>query len=378
MRDDADKAARKLQSVVFISLPEAIKEQIGDFQIDPSILIPVELLPGQDTWEAKNLSWEMIIAAMLKILVYAPDHEHVEYYRRFVLAAKPSIIEDLSESGIAKAMSRDFEVAEEVFKALISLNEKDVHSLLNLALVYDEHAEVYEQAGRSNYCDEYRDLAFDVYKRAISVAPENEHVHFNAAHFYLKMKNYRKAKEHFEVFLALSGDSRKKAAVSHVLVRLSRQDEMDVLFNEAYDFIRLGNEPEGIKKIKTFLEHNPEVWNAWFLLGWAHRRLSEYSEGKAAFEKALETGPEHSDTLNEMAICLMELNEFRECRSTLKRALAIEPENVKIISNLGILSLKEKKLSEAIGYFKSVLELEPDDLIAKNYLEFIDSEFPQI
>ena len=294
MRDDADKAGRKLQSVVFISLPEGLKEQIGDFQIDPSILIPVELLPGQETWEAKNLSWEMIIAAMLKILVYAPDHEHVEYYRHFVLAAKPSIIDDLSESGIAKAMSRDFEVAEEVFKALISLNEKDVHSLLNLALVYDEHAEVYEQAGRSNYCDEYRDLAFDVYKRAISVAPESEHAHFNAAHFYLKMKNYRKAKEHFEVFLALSGDRRKKAAVSDVLVRLSKQDEMDVLFNEAYDFIRLGNESEGIKKIKTFLEHNPEVWNAWFLLGWAHRRLSEYGEGKAAFEKALEIGPDNA------------------------------------------------------------------------------------
>lgn len=370
-----DGESRNLDSIVFISLPEGHTEQIGDFTVDPSILIPVELLPGQNTWDAKDLSWEMIIAAMLKILVYAPEHDHVEYYRRFVLAAKPSIIDDLSASGIAKAKSRDFDVAEEIFKALVSLNREDVNSLLNLALVYDEHAEIYEQAGRSRYADEYRELAFDAYKKAASVAPGNEHVHFNAAHFYLKMKNYAKAKEHFEAFLALTGDRRKREVVSKALAEISEQEKLDVLFNEAYDFIRLGNEREGIKKIKIFIEHNPDVWNAWFLLGWAHRRLSEYSEGKEAFEKALEIGPAHSDTLNELAICLLELNEFNRCRSTLNQALTLEPENVKIISNLGILSLKEKKVSEAADYFKSVLELEPGDPIARNYLQFISDEY---
>lgn len=366
------KPASALDSIVFVSLPEDMTRKIGDFTIDPSILIPVELLPGQEEWDAKDLSWEMIIAAMLKILVYNPEHEHADYYRRFVLAAKPSIIEDLSRSGIAKAKNRDFEVAEEIFKALVSLNDQDVHSLLNLALVYEEHAEVYEQAGRGAYADEYYELAFEVYKSAIDLDPENEHVHFNTAHFFLKRKNYDKAKEHFERFIELSDDQRKKETVEEVLTEISKQDKMDALFNEAYDFIRLGKEREGIEKIRTFLENNPDVWNAWFLLGWAHRRLSEYNEGKKAFEKALEIGPAHSDTLNELAICLLELNEFNKCRTTLKKALTIEPENVKIISNLGILSLKEKKVDEAEGYFKSVLELRPDDPIAKNYLEFIN------
>ena len=115
------KNPAELGAIVFISLPEGFTRQIGDFTIDPSILIPVELLEGQEELKSTDLTWEMIIAAMLKILVYVPDHEHAEYYRGFVLAAKPSIIEDLSRSGIAKAKSRDFEVAEELFKALISL-----------------------------------------------------------------------------------------------------------------------------------------------------------------------------------------------------------------------------------------------------------------
>jgi tetratricopeptide (TPR) repeat protein len=371
------KIPPELESIAFISLPEGLDTRIGDFEINPGVLIPVELLPGEDEWDARELSWEMIIAAMLKILVYDSDHEQAAYYRDFVLAAKPSIVDDLSESGIAKAQSRDFEVAEEIFKALICLNDTDINSLLNLALVYDEHAEVYEQAGRSNLTEEYRDLAFDVYRKALSASPANEHVQFNAAHFYLKMKNFQKAREHFNAFLALSTDRRKKDAVSKVLAEIMSQDEMDVLFNEAYDFIRLGNEREGIEKISSFISKNPNVWNAWFLLGWAHRRLSEYDEGKIAFEKALEIGPEQSDTLNELAICLLELEEFTQCRTTLAKALAIEPENVKIISNLGILSLKEKKVNEAKDHFKSVLMLNPDDPIAKNYLEYISAESQQ-
>ena len=375
MKDE--KIAPELESIAFISLPEGLETRIGDFTIDPGILIPVELLPGEDEWDARDLSWEMIIAAMLKILVYDPDHGQASYYRDFILAAKPSIIEDLSDSGIAKAQSRDFEVAEEIFKALICLDDADVNSLQNLALVYDEHAEVYEQAGREKYAEEYRDLAFQTHRKALSAAPDNEHVQFNAAHFYLKLRNFQKAKEHFSAFLSLSVDRRRKDAVSKILNEIANQDEMDVLFNEAYDFIRLGNERDGIEKITSFLSRNPDVWNAWFLLGWAHRRLSEYDEGKVAFEKALEIGPEQSDTLNELAICLLELEEFAKCRKTLRKALAIEPENVKIISNLGILSLKEKKVGEATGYFKSVLKLNPDDPIAKNYLEYIGTEYQQ-
>ncbi len=363
-----------LESIVFISLPEELDRNIGGFVIDPAILIPVELLPGQEDWEAQELSWEMIIAAMLKILVYHPEHENADYYRRFILAAKPTIIEDLSESGIVKAQSRDFEIAEEIFKALVSLNGQDIHSMLNLALVHEEHAEVYEQAQRTQFADEYRDLAFEVYRTALAVSPDNEHVHFNAAHFYLKQNNFPKAREHFEQFLEQSQDKKRREGVEELLLRISDQDRLNALFNEAYDFIKLGNEAAGIDKISAFLEKNPEVWNAWFLLGWAHRRLSQYKQGKAAFERALEIGPTHSDTLNELAICLLELKEYRECRITLEKALKIEPENVKIISNLGILELKEENLDKAGACFRSVLEISPDDPIAQNYLEYISGE----
>ena len=366
-----DSEKRPLESIVYISLPEELNHQIGDFTVDPSILIPVEAIPGQKDWDMNDLSWEMIIAAMLKILVYDKNHKNAEYYKNFILAAKPDIVHELSKSAIEKAKRKDYEIAEEIFKGLVSLNPEDINSHLNLALVYEEHSETYEKADRVKFAEIYRELAFETYKNAMVLDPDNEHVHFNSGHFYLKQKNTTKAIQHFKRYLELSRNGRKKEIVEGILKEFTSQENMDHLFKEAYDFIRLGKEREGIDKISLFLDKYPEVWNAWFLLGWAFRRLANYEKGKQAFEKALELGPAQSDTLNELAICLMELRDFQKCRRTLEQALRLEPENVKIISNLGILSLKEERLSEAEGYFKSVLEIEPKDPIALNYLNYL-------
>ena len=370
---EVGKENTPLGDIIYISLPEELRQNIGDFEIKPGILIPVETLPGQDEWSVNELSWEMIISAMLKILVYDPNNPNRIYYKNFILAAKPDITAELSNMGVEKAKSKDYEIAEELLTALLNLTPEDFYCMLNLALVYEEHAEVYEMANRTQYVDEYREKAHNVYKKALQIAPNDENVLFNAGHFHLKQRNFTKAHDVFNKFMTVSLDKKKKEAVAAILKELHSRDEIDVLFSEAYDFIRLGKEQEGIEKIEVFLETYPDVWNAWFLLGWAFRKLARYGEGKEAFLKALDLGAEKSDTLNELAICLMELQEYETCRKTLEKALNLEPENIKIISNLGILSLKEDRINDAKGFFKYVLELDLEDPIALNYLDFIDN-----
>ena len=357
-----------LEHIIYLSIPDDVARSIGPFEVDPAILIPVEVLPGEESWSLQNLSWEMIIAAMLKVLIYDPKHENVEYFRRFVFAVKPNIIEELSASGIEQAEKKSFDAAEELFAALKTLSPDDPRPPLNLALVYEEHAETYRVSGRDEFADEYRDAAFRVYTEVVRLFPDDAQTRFNAGHFFLGLNNYAKAQEHLSRFLELSQDEQKKEIVRKVVDEIDKQHSTDILFSEAYDFIKIGKEREGLERISAFIEVHPDVWNAWFIKGWAFRRLGEYEDGKIAFLRSLELGDEQVDTLNEVAICYMELNEFTESREALERALRIEPENVKIISNLGILALKQKRPDEATGYFKTVLDIDPDDTIAGSYL----------
>lgn len=361
----------QLKNIVFISIPEEMEAEIGNFRVDPSILLPVELPEGEEQSYLENLSWEMILAAMLKVLAYAPRHEHADYYRKFIHAVKPDIEDELTYSGIFKAKNQDYDIAAEIFLALANLNPDDVGSRVNLALIYEKRSEAYKQGGNDALADEFFKLAADMYSAIFSLFPDSPEGHLNAGYFFLKNDAFLKAKEHLSRYVEVAEDKKHHKEVKEILEKLREREHLDVLFKEAYDFIKLGKENEGIERIQKFLENSPNISNAWFLLGWAFRRIGKYREGKKAFLKAMELEKAHPDLLNELAICLMELGEYEESRKKLSQALRMEPENVKIISNLGILALKQERIDDAKGFFRTVLDLEPEDPIAQKYLDFL-------
>ena len=234
---------------------------------------------------------------------------------------------------------------------------------------YEERARQHEKHGDETAADEYMSLAFESYKRALAFDPSEPTIHYNLAYFYLHQRSFEKAREHLQVFLKTGGDETRVKEAGRIVTEIETQGLMDGLFKKAYDSIRMGKEKEGIASIEKFLESRPDFQNAWFLLGWAHRRLGQFADGKEAFLKALAAGAPHADLLNELAICLMELGELAESGKRLREALSLEPENIKVISNLGIVALKSGDPDQARGFFRTVLELDPEDRIAHRYLE---------
>ena len=363
--DESDKLA----NVGFFSVEKISQRQIGDFVLDPAILLPVELPPGTKAISASELRWEAIVSGALKVLAWDPKNPNAAYYRRFVLAVKPGIRAEFTQVGIMKARNGESEIAIEIFRALEGLFPDDAVTLMNLALAYEERSRQKERIGDPNEVEELQGLAFESYKAALAADPTEPAIHYNMAYFYLHQRSFEKAREHLTVF-AQSGTDEKRVREAKRLIReIDEQGLMDGLFQQAFDHIRMGKEEEGIAQIQKFLSSRPAVPNAWFLLGWGYRRLARFSEGKEAFLKALSLGSAHADLLNELAICLMELDELQDSRRRLEEALIIEPENTKVISNLGIVALKSGNRAEALGFLRTVLEIEPDDRIAARYVQ---------
>ncbi len=357
-----------LASIGWISIEQATQRAIGGFELDPAIQLAVELAPGQVAMEAKEISWEAIVSGTLKVLVYDPANPHRDYYRRFVLAVRPEIRSEFTGAGIMTARNGKHELAVEIFRALEALFPEDAVTAMNLALVYDERSRVLERDEQEAAAEETRALAFEAFKRALAIDPSEPSLHYNVALFYLHQQSFEKAREHFVAFARLSDDERRVREARRVIKEIDQAGLADELFRRSYDFIRLGHEEEGIAAIRSFIESHPDVWNAWFLLGWGLRRLRKWDEARRAFERAVQLGGEQSDALNELAICQMELGELAQAERTLREALAVEPENVKIISNLGIVADREGRREEALGFFRAALEIDPADPIAARWL----------
>ncbi len=372
-----------LETIVYIKLPETFSLGGTSFSLDPSIPLPVQQnTPDSSKFDASKLSWEMILAGILTILAYDTHNEHIDYYRSLLLQTRPDIKAELTEAAILKAKNENFDIAEEIFSALRGLDPEDTGTILNSALFYDERSESYRKSGLNDDADACDETAGFYYKKALSAEPSVPDAFFNAGFYYLKLKDFARSRECFETYGTLmssfsdENDENTKYKIQRakdIAADISSRNLEDELFKSAYDFIVMEQEEKGLEKIKLFLEKNPKVWNAWFLLGWALRRLERWADAKSAFIKALELGGDNADTFNEIAICCMELHEFNESRKMLHKALQLESENTKIMSNLGFLALKEGNPGEARKFFLSVLEFDPSDVVAKKTLEDMDS-----
>jgi tetratricopeptide (TPR) repeat protein len=373
--------------IVFLAVPENIGGH-GEFQIRPEIPIPVELPPGEERFNLEDLSGEMILAGMLKVLAAGESSKDgrpdgfgpawLDYYRRFVLALRPDILPELSEAAILKAKNGDYELSLEIFGALKALFPHSPAVLLNSALALEEKAAALERRGQEEEAETESAAAERAYGEVLALEPPFPDAFFNAAYFYLKRRDFGRAKELLSAYLDLSpggkpspeasaSDEKKRENARALLKEIGESSLDDGGFREAWDLIRRGREEEGLESIRGFLERHPSVWNGWFMLGWALRRLGRWEDALASFEKTLELGGDNGDTRNELSICLMELKDYPAARRHLETALRADPENVKFISNLGVLAMKSGDDDEAAGFFRTVLELEPGDPLARRY-----------
>lgn len=372
-----------LDSLIFISLPEEFKPEAADFRLDPTVQLPVQLKFGETAqdFDITSLTWEQILAGILTILAYDRKNPNSKYYGSLLTASRPHIKEELTEAAILKIHNEDFDIAEEIFLSLQGLDPEDLNNMLNMALFFDQRADSYRAANLFEDADAYDDSAYSYYKvvmEADNIIPD---AFFNAGFFFLKQKNFSRAKDSFETYIALTVDLTQEQLGENGDYKIQRANEIvtdinnrnldDELFKSAYDLISNGEEEKGLDAIREFLEKNPTVWNAWFMLGWALRRLERWEDAKVALEQAINCEGANSDTYNELAICLTELGEFTQAKKHLTKALQMENENTKIMSNLGYIAMKEGNIEEARRYFLAVLEFSPNDKIVQELLKSI-------
>lgn len=376
-----------LETIYFISLPENFKVSDAAFKIDPSIQIPVQkkMNDAPGAFNPEEIETEQILAGILTVLAYDKKNPNLDYYRSIITKVKPEIKKELCEAAILKTKNEDFDLAEEIFLALLGLDPEDDAVILNMALFLDQRAESYRRSGLIEDANAYDSDAESYYEQAMNSENALPDAFFNAGFFYMKQYKFREAKDCFETYIALTCDIEddnlgengiyKKERAQEILNTIKNQNMDDVRFKHAYDLITSGQEEKALDEIRLFLQNNPKVWNGWFMLGWALRSLERFEDAEKAFLEAIKYGGnENSDTYNELALCCMKENKFKEAKDALLKAFAIDNESTKIISNLGYLALAQGDKEEARKYFTTVLEFDPNDRIAAAELYKLEKE----
>lgn len=362
-----------LSSVVFIRFEGVDARKHLPEGVDPSIPYPVQLQAPAIKLNPAQITPESLLTGMLRVLAWDPNSSNVESYRDYVRAARPQLFEELIAAGIQKAEEKEWAVAEEIFFAASGLDPERPEPFINLALMHEEHAKLLADAGSEEDAEKEDEFAHKYYQHLLGLTQAFPPAYYHAAFFFLRKHNYDRTVALLTSYIGMSDDEDRIKKAKSILEKLSSMGYLDTIFKEAYDFIQMGEEEKGLERATRFVEKYPNVWNGWFLVGWANRRLGRWAEGAEAFSTALEKGAEGADVYNELSICEMELGHLESARANLERALRIEPENIKIIVNLGALAYRQGRVHEAEGFFKTAVEFEPEDKIAREWLRKLES-----
>jgi len=377
------------QRILFLEVPPSLQGDLKDFSgegfvVDPEILLPVELPPGEEVLDPEILSWEMIISGMIRVLSEcrrggeeAPfglvQPPWLGYYRRFILRVKPDIYGEFLGAAVLKGRNGDPEMALEILRCLEGIFPGDRGILLHRALILEEAAsadapgdpdpgegpEVFPVEDPREGKDRLEEARAS-YEELLSLEPPFPEALFQGGLFFLKEGNYRRALGCFRDFLPLAEDDERRDQALELIRRIEEPGLGEESLQEAKDLIRVGREEEALPSIREFLENHPEQGEGWFVLGWALRKLGRWEDGAAVLRKSLElrgshpSGPGAVNTRHELALCLIETGDFPAARKELEKALEEEPENRKLISTLGVLARRRGDDDEAAAFFRVV------------------------
>jgi len=347
-----------LQDLVFIRLPSSMERDLGDFHIDPSIEIPVQLPAGKDSLESTEISIELLVAGMLKIIAFDPDHKNFPYYRDFVLAVQADAPEELNLAAISQEQKENYDFAEELFLAVNHLAPQSA-TFINLATFYSKRASLDTSKGTSY--DFYQQKAMETLKEGVTLFEDDAPLLNELGFFHLYQGNVEIAKEYLDRFLEVAEDDEKREHVQKIMGDINNKLNNDKLLMQAYDQIQMSKEEEALINLEDYLKESPKVWNAWFLKGWALRRLQKFADAEKAFLACISLGESSSDIYNELAICALETGKKDLAKNYLNTAVDLDEKNITLLSNLAYLHLQDEELDEAREFLELARNIDEKD-----------------
>jgi serine/threonine protein kinase/Flp pilus assembly protein TadD len=164
----------------------------------------------------------------------------------------------------------------------------------------------------------YRDLelyarASNVFKKALSLVPQDPAIYYQLGLIAMEQSSYREAEIFFKDGLRINPNH------ALILLALGRVSIETKQFSSA------------INTLRAVTKHDPTLWEGWYELGRAHMQLKEWSIARSALDHARQAAPYVSQIYSALAVCNLKMNKKVEARHMVAEALQRDSNNTEAI-----------------------------------------------
>ncbi|MBQ8847986.1 MAG: tetratricopeptide repeat protein [Candidatus Gastranaerophilales bacterium] len=262
----------------------------------------------------------------------------------------------------------------ETFDILIKRGKIDVEIYYNLAFNYIELGDF--------------DNAKEMFKKCITLEPNNPYVHKDLGVLYLKMNCYEWAIEEIEEAIKLENDvaefhysrgvalmmlSRIKDGIDAFITSLKLDNEQpDCLAYLGYAFLLEGDNEKALESLQAALQIAPDNFLAKNHMAKYYFQNKKYEPAKQFLLDIIEQTKD-DETINMLGICCMETQEYEDACGLFSKLIPDYPKNHILLVNLAKSEYKTNKINEAKEHLRQALMIYDDYKEALDLLEEINS-----
>jgi tetratricopeptide (TPR) repeat protein len=196
-------------------------------------------------------------------------------------------------------------------------------SLGNIAIIWSTD---YETTGAPQKADE-------LFKKAISLDPQNELLYFNSGSFFARIEDWEKASLMFtktielnpanmmaRVYLArIQEEAEKKKNLDNQLIQQALH------YNKAKEYFTNKEYSRALDEFSRDIELNPGLDRSYFHIGLIHSVRNDIEKAIPFYEKAVKNNKNNVSALNNLGLCYLKLNKKALAKEVFIRSLQVDP-----------------------------------------------------
>ncbi len=211
-----------------------------------------------------------------------------------------------------------------------AFDETDIASKLPPA----DDPRTFERMGDAYFWTGNIAMAFIEYSKALRLDPRNQAIEYKIAQCMLKQKLWGQALEQFDRILDRSpGETGAMQGRATALMHLCRFEAAEAA-------------------LRSVIENNSAMWQAYALLGMVHDRQKHFLFAAEAYEKAIAINPKAPGIHERLGRSLYKAEQYRDSAAALLKAIQLAPSRKKVYNYLGFALFKTGLESEAFDAFK--------------------------
>lgn len=260
---------------------------------------------------------------------------------RQVIRLLPHCSEVHTQLGVLLARQGQFDDAIQRFDVALRIDPGSVAAI---------NARGLAMAGAGRY-----DAAIREYQRALKLDPASSETHLNLGTALSAQGKLEDAKRHFRKALER---------------RFLKADAMVTLGKMCFS---MGWINEAITNFTDALRLEPTHASAHFYLGGVLASAGRRAEAQAHYAEAVRLDPELAEAHLGLGIELGRQGQDLKAMEHFAEAVRLRPNLIEARLNLGIALNKHQRFNEAVQQFQEVLRLAPTNMVARKYLEALES-----